>query len=72
MGGDAMMSEETARTMADVLETCVTPQHPRLYSLDLLSFHTNEAQIHLQKDVLHREVRRHASNRDNFILFALD
>jgi hypothetical protein len=61
------ISEEIARETTDALEARVTPQHPRLYFLDLLPFHPNKAQVHLQQDVLHRKVRRHASNGDNFL-----
>ena len=62
------MSEERHREMTGVLEACMTPQHPRLYFLDLLSLHTNKVQVHLQQNVLHREVRRHASDGDNFLV----
>jgi len=56
--------------MADALETSVTPQHPSLDFLDPLSFHPDEAQVHLQQNVLHSEIRRYASNRDGFLLLA--
>jgi hypothetical protein len=60
------MSEESAREMTDALEARMAPQYPRLYFLDLLSFHPNKAQVHLQQNVLHRKVRRYASNGDDF------
>ena len=56
--------------MADELETSMTPQHPSLDLLDPLSFHPDEAQVHLQQNVLHSKIRRHASNRDGFFLLA--
>jgi hypothetical protein len=67
-----MMSEESAREMTDVLEARMTPQHPGLYFLNLLSFHANKTQVHLQQNVLHCEVRRHASNRDDFVFPAFN
>src|SRR6266576_6937582 len=66
------MSEKFSGDMTNALEACVTPQHPRLYFLDPLSFHANKAQVHLQQSVLHREVRRYASNGDNFLVLAFN
>ena len=65
------MSEERATEMTDALEARMTPQHPRLYFLDLLSFHANKAQVQLQQNILHREVRRHAPNGNDFLLPAV-
>ena len=64
------MSKESATEMMDVLEAGMTPQYPRLYFLDLLSFHANKAQVQLQQNVLHRKVRRHAPNGDDFLVLA--
>jgi hypothetical protein len=58
------------REIIDALETGMASQHPSLNFLDPLSFHPDQAQVHLQQHVLHSEIRRHASNRDDFFLLA--
>jgi hypothetical protein len=56
--------------MADALETSMTSQHPSFDFLNPLSFHPDEAQVHLQQNVLHSEIRRHAPDRDGSLLLA--
>lgn len=51
-------------SMTDLLEASVAAKNPSLYTIDLLAFDTHEVETHLEKDILHGEIGRHASNTD--------
>lgn len=51
----------------DILEARMTPEYPAFHLLYPLSLRSDEAQSHLQYHVLHRKIRRHAANMNDFV-----